>query len=342
MTIKNLVIVRHAARLDTHDKSWKYFSPTPYDTPLYSPLGFDQAHETGVQIARNLSTRRIVIHTSPFLRCVQTTKTIADSLKQQYQPDVSIKIDAFLGEWQTPDYFTDILPPPNDNHESLKTSSLAWLDSQGYSNVHRSWPLTTFGLAGEYDESWSSMYSRFTKGLNALVKHYENQDDVTVILVTHGAGCNPLLGSSLHTPVLFTMGLANFCLLKNGRGLHEWSLAAVSPELNSLLMEHGSPRTASRHVIDTSRSIIGGHVPDLLESSSTSTSCSSMSEFLDNSFKFQNHLVTLPVSQNEAVVCENSSYLLPAFTFSSNNKLMDIAPSQDETEEYFCLGSNQF
>lgn len=336
MTIKNLVIVRHAARLDTHDKSWKYLSPTPYDTPLYPPLGFSQACETGNVIANNLPTRRVVIHSSPFLRCVQTAKTIADSLK--HQPDVSIKIDAFLGEWQTPDYFSDITPPPADNHESLKFSSLAWLNSQGYSNVDRSWPLSTFGSAGEYGESWSSMYSRFTKGLDKLVNYYEAQDDVTVILVTHGAGCNPLLGSCLHTPVLFTMGLANFCLLKRGAVANDWTLTAASPELNSLLMEHGSPRTANSHVIDMSRSIIGG--PNLSESSSTSTSCSSMSDFLESPFQPHDYFTSLPSFPEEGPV--NSSTLLPSFTFSSNNKLEDTLPPQDEIEDYFCLGSNQF
>lgn len=100
--------------------------------------------------------RKIIIHSSPFLRCIQTSTAVAagitqyeslplltsppstakapappspatlplvqplfdPSLEISYKPRVGpdrilLRIDAFLGEWLSPDYFQDITPPPS-------------------------------------------------------------------------------------------------------------------------------------------------------------------------------------------------------------------------------------
>jgi hypothetical protein len=204
----------HGARLDAADKQWHLTSPTPYDPPL-TYGGWTQAKALGLRIAALLHAReteaqnsedgdarqpasgdgekatngagsgrgqkrkkkqKIVLHTSPFLRCIQTSTGIAAGLAQ-YQPPKDgggmgtatatklsvprpaldrtgslgssvlakspallpvhadepppdtkqkvssrprvrpdktlLRIDAFLGEWLSPDYFEDITPPPN-------------------------------------------------------------------------------------------------------------------------------------------------------------------------------------------------------------------------------------
>lgn len=129
----------------------------------------DRARAEGLQRPRK--KRKIVIHSSPYLRCVQTSTAVAAGLSQ-FQPlatpdpkglsssnekpnapakspsakspkansyslqpftlqplanpnlevfpkpqtgpeKILLRIDAFLGEWLSPDYFTDITPPPN-------------------------------------------------------------------------------------------------------------------------------------------------------------------------------------------------------------------------------------
>ncbi|KAH8151470.1 uncharacterized protein LAJ45_04675 [Morchella importuna] len=85
---------------------------------------------------------RIVIHSSPFLRCIQTSVSIASGIAQHHHQEVTnthyvhaddgeltvdpaphdrsehqfvkplLRLDAWLGEWLAEDYYTDITPPP--------------------------------------------------------------------------------------------------------------------------------------------------------------------------------------------------------------------------------------
>ncbi|EEH03852.1 phosphoglycerate mutase [Histoplasma capsulatum G186AR] len=181
-----IIIARHGARLDAVDKQWHLTSPTPYDPPL-TYGGWNQARALGIRIRDLLRARekavglgtnggeesqlsrkqRIIIHTSPFLRCVQTAIGVSAGMRlskhspldcsQSSQnkhrrlhsgspasrgsdsnplsaipepsislalskptpespstpvPKYKLRLDAFLGEWLTPDYFEHISPPP--------------------------------------------------------------------------------------------------------------------------------------------------------------------------------------------------------------------------------------
>lgn len=96
-----------------------------------------------------------------------------------------------------------------------------------------------WGDGGSYGEEWTAMHHRFRKGLQNLVDWYathehpaemvtkERRDSVTasdgaihdeeddaetesvVILVSHGAGCNALIGAITHQPVLTDVALAS-------------------------------------------------------------------------------------------------------------------------------------
>ncbi|GKT45783.1 uncharacterized protein ColSpa_05964 [Colletotrichum spaethianum] len=182
-----IFVVRHGARLDAADKKWHLTSPTPYDPPL-TYGGWQQAKALGIRIANILrqaeadgiadpklsndrngsadSQRKrrkfkVVLHSSPFLRCVQTSVAISAGLAQappagtpsypmpspSANPSASpfilptsvsdevypspadandnksgsskkkvkkaiLRLDAFLGEWLSPEYFEMITPPP--------------------------------------------------------------------------------------------------------------------------------------------------------------------------------------------------------------------------------------
>ncbi|KAF2800642.1 hypothetical protein K505DRAFT_228251 [Melanomma pulvis-pyrius CBS 109.77] len=201
-----VIVARHGARLDAADKTWHLTSPTPYDPPL-TYGGWSQAKALGQRIASLLHARgleletangpdadeqsrpaqtpaqpvrkrrhKIVLHSSPYLRCVQTSTAIAAGIAQFQAPPpaatvkvpqpakdasnppgnsplsrtpasqashssavqpasvlepladpnpqvfprphvgpdkILLRIDAFLGEWLSPDYYEDITPPPN-------------------------------------------------------------------------------------------------------------------------------------------------------------------------------------------------------------------------------------
>ncbi|KAI0379285.1 hypothetical protein F5Y04DRAFT_272113 [Hypomontagnella monticulosa] len=179
-----IFIVRHGKRLDASDKQWHLSSPTPYDPPL-TYGGWMQSKTVGSRIASILHEReeedaaaaashepdtthikqkkrryKVVIHSSPFLRCVQSSVAIAAGLASnpplpapterspsprsnqvsplasaaRPRPTVStqtnsshdsssqhtfeksvLRLDAFLGEWLSPDYFEHITPPPRSS-----------------------------------------------------------------------------------------------------------------------------------------------------------------------------------------------------------------------------------
>ncbi|KAJ5261034.1 hypothetical protein N7478_011629 [Penicillium angulare] len=166
-----IIVVRHGARLDAADKDWHLTSPTPYDPPLCYG-GWIQSRALGMRIGsilqapdfigRNpeqeasdepLSDKdpmtaapatsdlynryNVIVHTSPFLRCLQTSIAISAGLSQyglNKEPPTAVdtlqrphgdvadvvprplmRVDAFLGEWLSPDYFDQIIPPPSSD-----------------------------------------------------------------------------------------------------------------------------------------------------------------------------------------------------------------------------------
>ncbi|KAL4746328.1 hypothetical protein BDW72DRAFT_207465 [Aspergillus terricola var. indicus] len=169
-----IFIVRHGARLDAANKEWHLTSPTPYDPPL-SYGGWLQSRALGARIINEVRAledqldrppqgdhdpiahshrlrerkqkRKIIIHTSPFLRCVQTAIAISSGISQNHNDIESLRqsrvassqsndipasdsvtshesetsqgssrcllrVDACLGEWLNTEYFENIAPPP--------------------------------------------------------------------------------------------------------------------------------------------------------------------------------------------------------------------------------------
>ncbi|KAK9447942.1 uncharacterized protein V1518DRAFT_419271 [Limtongia smithiae] len=164
----------------------------------------------------------VCIHTSPFLRCVMTANRVARTLHTcKSNISVSLRVDAFLGEWLTPDYFANTSPPPDDGHASLVASAYSWLLSNGAAPyLDMAYPFTRAGRAGEYGERWRAMYERFSDGLASLVSLYGDSAspsvldlstnlDVVLVLVTHGAGCNALVGALSGAPILAEFGIAS-------------------------------------------------------------------------------------------------------------------------------------
>jgi len=263
-----IFFLRHGARLDQFDPEWHLSSPTPYDPPL-TAKGIAQARQTGAAIQSTLSPlttssvsepatmppsettssatngthrprRRVVIHTSPFLRCIQTALQLSTTVEEK----CLLRVDGWLGEWLTPDYYTDIDPPPPSRQ--LCSSALAGLAgrTQGIT-VDWMWDSLKFGDGGEYGEEWGSMRERFDRGFKALLRYYQAEDtsargerkdvdgpdgmgpkngllqqqqeteereETVVIVVTHGAGCNALLGALTGKPVLIDIPISSLSM----------------------------------------------------------------------------------------------------------------------------------
>ncbi|KAF9248426.1 hypothetical protein DTO006G1_7806 [Penicillium roqueforti] len=162
-------IARHGARLDAADKDWHLTSPSPFDPPL-SYGGWIQSRALGVRIGSLLRARQftgedpesqrshhptsdkqakptpassdlshrynVIVHTSPYLRCLQTAIGVSAGIRQASDTEASettssaptaptvssipdqrclLRVDAFLGEWLSPDYYDQITPPPGSD-----------------------------------------------------------------------------------------------------------------------------------------------------------------------------------------------------------------------------------
>ncbi|KAI1086495.1 hypothetical protein F5B19DRAFT_479057 [Rostrohypoxylon terebratum] len=172
-----IFIVRHGNRLDATDKQWHLSSPTPYDPPL-TYGGWMQSKTVGARIASILQERenydeaasidqpsiapvkqkkrryKVVIHSSPFLRCTQTSIAIAAGLASSSSVPATIerslsphtpasppssaekcvlRLDPFLGEWLSPDYFEHITPPPKSSL-MLMTAKAELLRRENYND----------------------------------------------------------------------------------------------------------------------------------------------------------------------------------------------------------------
>lgn len=100
-------------------------------------------------------------------------------------------------------------------------------------------PPICWGDGGEYGEEWSSMHKRFRSGISRMIHwyrihhesplqsnghkkalhpvHEEDNDegckvDTILILVTHGAGCNALIGALTGQPVLMDVAMASLTM----------------------------------------------------------------------------------------------------------------------------------
>jgi hypothetical protein len=118
-------------------------------------------------------------------------------------------------------------------------------------------PPQDFGSGGEYGEEWSSMHKRFRNGLQRMIVWYEehgtsvsvtagpkeDEDDLdadtVLILVTHGAGCNALLGALTNQPVLLDVGMASLTM-----AVRKSESGDASPTMSQ------SPKQARRRSID--------------------------------------------------------------------------------------------
>jgi broad specificity phosphatase PhoE len=241
-------------------------SPTPYDPPL-TQKGFAQAKQTGTYIKQSLtatgatitspttsksplaiasppprpSKRSIIIHTSPFLRCIQTALTVASVLEGKSL----LRVDAWLGEWLTPDYYIDIAPPPPSRQLcSSALTGLAGRTDNPNVIVDWTWDSLQFGDGGEYGEAWGSMHDRFHRGLESMLEFYQRQDEsdeTVVILVTHGAGCNALLGAVTRKPVLTDIPISSLSMAV----LKPMSPASSSSAEYELVLQAGTEHLSS-------------------------------------------------------------------------------------------------
>ena len=117
-----------------------------------------------------------------------------------------------------------------------------------------------WGNGGDYGEEWSAMHKRFRAGLQKMISWYRSNEayqtpdsacgskfeshscheasddhtDVVLILVTHGAGCNALIGALTNQPVLLDVGMASLTMaVRQGNTNSESGSEADSEDMST-------------------------------------------------------------------------------------------------------------
>ncbi|OCK79247.1 hypothetical protein K432DRAFT_269599, partial [Lepidopterella palustris CBS 459.81] len=330
-------------------------------TQSHSPKGrADTNLRSGSPKARTADMRSPALSSIPEPEDDPTPDVLRKSLKRKAPKKTTLRIDAFLGEWLSPDYFEDITPPPNSTmmivgakadllrrgeyvevlqnpHNSKGHFPGGWVKGNGAYTIHNKPPIQTedgplsslgslaqslpfrdrsssqgsvsstgsrtslrgtsaistshkvasnvydppvpsyavsssdpiprgyvahardacvdvdytwdsmrapqeWGDGGEYGDEWSTMHKRFRKGLAGMMTWYkehgcggkqdmayeavgsgsgddqESDEDLVLVLVTHGAGCNALLGAISNQPVLLDVGMASLSMAVRKEG----------------------------------------------------------------------------------------------------------------------------
>lgn len=152
-------IARHGNRLDFVSPEWFDTADRRYDPPL-SDDGFIQAAELGASLkSQNIAH----IFASPFLRTIQTADEIARVL------DLSIKLEAGLGEWHNPKWMSE---HPEIHPQDILTEKYPSID----------WNYQSY-FAPKYPESKEDVNRRTAKTIKKLVAEFPEN----ILIVGHGA-----------------------------------------------------------------------------------------------------------------------------------------------------------
>ena len=132
---------------------------------------------------------------------------------------------------------------------------------------HHGW-----GHGGEYGEEWSSMHKRFRNGLQKMIGWFKAQPeeevtedvDTVVILITHGAGCNALIGALTNQPVLLDVGMASMTLAvrkDKSEPSHEHQSGSSSHSRRSSMVEPSLSEEYDVKLMASTDHLRGGSAP---------------------------------------------------------------------------------
>lgn len=122
----------------------------------------------------------------------------------------------------TPGYAISSSDPIPSGYVAHARDACTRIDYQWDSMRNPNW-----GDGGVYGEEWSTMHGRFRRSLMNMVDWYgdhgsqsqcngtsqeDDETDTVLIVITHGAGCNALIGALTGEPVLVDVGTASLTM----------------------------------------------------------------------------------------------------------------------------------
>lgn len=120
-----------------------------------------------------------------------------------------------------------------------------------------------WGDGGHVDEEWSSMHKRFRRGFAGMIAWYsgnnesllrrdvegesDSEEDIALVLVTHSAGCNALIGALTNQPVLIDVGMGALTMAKR-----KDRVISVSPDASRTPYSRRRRRSSANTDLSTS------------------------------------------------------------------------------------------
>ncbi|CAI4745613.1 BBL_G0045470.mRNA.1.CDS.1 [Saccharomyces cerevisiae] len=189
MAIENIYIARHGYRSNWLPKGPYPPPPTGIDNDVpLSEHGVEQAHELANYISK-LDVKPEMIFSSPFYRCLETSKPTVEALK------IPLYVDRGVGEWYKPD--RPIIPEPA-THEVMSKFFPSMISPDWEPSI----------IPSNKGETEEDIFERCHKFWPVFIDRVERKfpNVKTIMVVTHAAtksalGMNLLKFSSAKEPI---------------------------------------------------------------------------------------------------------------------------------------------
>ncbi|KAI0463565.1 hypothetical protein LJB42_002567 [Komagataella kurtzmanii] len=210
----HLILLRHCTRIDKTESALKIPSEkidtsewiSSFDAPVCLDMATEEVSIASKSINEYVHSPNLIIHSSPYNRCIQTAELLMDKLEGA---KCKLRVDHGLSEWLNVNFKLNYLPP-NDNGISLISN----LNNYIYGNPLKgtllrdtedpSWLHNKLGTCGEYGESLKEFKTRCFHYLRNLNKHYtqhEVPENTTIVVISHGAVIFTLLQTLIDRPI---------------------------------------------------------------------------------------------------------------------------------------------
>lgn len=220
----HFVFLRHATEVDNLEDTANWVSS--FDPPVETTIATGQVTSCVESLSHVINHEtNILIHTSPYNRCMQTSGMLSKALPTSR---VKIRVDQGLGEWLSTNCDLKLLPP-NDNGISLMSNVNSYINEAGLHDLRdMTWNMNRFSRGGQYGELLAEFKLRCLNYLKAMIGFYTTgagavkEENTVAFIVSHGPCivtflqlliCRPIF-NEIPPCVPFSLYYTNFLCLK--------------------------------------------------------------------------------------------------------------------------------
>ncbi|MED6184493.1 hypothetical protein PIB30_047944 [Stylosanthes scabra] len=214
VSYQNVVVMRHADRLDNFDLLWASTAERPWDPPLVE-AGRVRALQTGRSLRQSLGYPIHRVFVSPFLRCIQTASQVIAALSGDvtgdsvliFPSEVKVSVEYGLCEIMNKVAFRNNVAP-KDGNWGFNISELVAMFPVGTSGsnaerVDKELP--------QWEESFQQSRDRYQRIFKELADKYPAEN---LLFVTHGEGIRVAVSSFRKDAKVYGVGYCGYVELR--------------------------------------------------------------------------------------------------------------------------------